>query len=83
MPISMIRRAPGMPVAYDEIIAQVAEPLCSSEGFISNTAQITPDGVTVTEVWETHDQWETLARRIRQPAPPARRATGWTVSSTT
>jgi heme-degrading monooxygenase HmoA len=44
--------------AYDEIIAHVAEPLLRSEGFISHAAEITPDGVTVTEVWETREQWE-------------------------
>jgi hypothetical protein len=53
MPISMTQRSPGMPAAaYDEIIAHLAEPLRSSEGFISHAAQVTADGVTVTEVWE-------------------------------
>ena len=49
----MIQCSPGMPAdAYDGIIAHLAQPLRSSEGFISHAAEITPDGVTVTEVWE-------------------------------
>jgi heme-degrading monooxygenase HmoA len=59
MPISMTNTAPGMPAeAYDEVMANVAEPMRRSEGFISHTAQISPDGVTVTEVWETREQWQ-------------------------
>jgi heme-degrading monooxygenase HmoA len=44
--------------AYDQIIANLAQPLRSSEGFISHTAEINPDGVIVTEVWETRELWE-------------------------
>jgi len=32
--------------------------LRSSDGFISDAAEITADRVTVTEVWETREQWE-------------------------
>jgi len=54
MPISMTQHAPQMPaVAYEQIIANVGQPLRESDGFISHAAEITPDGVTVTEVWET------------------------------
>ena len=59
MPISMTQRSPGMPAAaYDEIIEHLAQPLRSSEGFISHAAEITADGVTVTEVWESRGDWE-------------------------
>ncbi len=59
MPISMTQHAPGMPrQAYDETMAHVAEPLRRSEGFISHAAQITAEGVTVTEVWDTREQWK-------------------------
>ena len=52
MSISMTQHAPGMPGdAYDETMANVGEPLRQSPGFISHAAQITEDGVTVTEVW--------------------------------
>ncbi len=59
MPISMTQHAPGMPrQAYDETMANLAEPLRQCEGFISHAAQLSEDGVTVTEVWTTHEQWE-------------------------
>ncbi len=59
MPISMTQNAPGMPrQAYDETMAHVAEPLRQSDGFISHAAQITAEGVTVTEIWDTREQWE-------------------------
>jgi heme-degrading monooxygenase HmoA len=59
MPISMTQHAPRMPAeAYEQIIANVGQPLRESDGFISHAAEITPDGVTVTEVWETQEQWE-------------------------
>jgi hypothetical protein len=50
----MTLHAPQMPAEADEqIIANVAQPLRGSGGFISHAAEITTDGVTVTEVWET------------------------------
>jgi heme-degrading monooxygenase HmoA len=72
MPISMTQRSPGMPAAaYDAIIAHLAEPLCRSEGFISHAAEITPDGVTVTEVWKTRDHWERWhAASVKPHLPP-------------
>jgi hypothetical protein len=44
--------------AYDQIIATVGESLRQSPGFLSDVAQVSADGLTVTEVWETRDQWE-------------------------
>ena len=59
MPITMTQQSPGMPAeAYDEIIANLAQPLRQSAGFISHTAQLTGQGVTVTEVWETSEHWQ-------------------------
>ena len=59
MPITMTQQAPGMPLqAYDEIMAGVAEPLRQSPGFVSHVAQTDSDGITVTEVWESREQWE-------------------------
>ena len=50
---------PRCPPRPDErIIATVGEPLRESDGFISHAAEITPDGVTVAEVWATREQWE-------------------------
>jgi len=56
MPISMTQHAPQMPAeAYEQITANVGAPLRESDGFISHAAEITPDGVTVTEVCETRE----------------------------
>jgi heme-degrading monooxygenase HmoA len=58
VPISMTNHAPGMPAAaYDDAMAHVGEALRRSEGFISHAAQVTAEGVTVTEVWESREQW--------------------------
>ena len=71
MAISMTQHAPGMPGdAYDETMANVAEPLRRSPGFISHTAQITGDGVTVTEVWESREQWENWFNNSVKPHLP-------------
>ena len=59
MPITMTQHSPGMPPqVYDEIIANVGEPLRRSPGFISHVAHVSPEGITVTEVWESREQWE-------------------------
>ena len=75
MPISMTSTAPGMPAeAYNAVMADVAEPLRRSAGFISHAAQVSPDGVTVTELWETREQWQqwfdTLVRPHLPPGTP-------------
>lgn len=76
MPIQMTNRAPGMPAeAYDEIMRDVAEPLRRSEGFISHAAQLTDAGLTVTEVWETREQWERwFDSSVRPHLPPGAHA---------
>jgi heme-degrading monooxygenase HmoA len=72
MSISMTQHAPGMPAqAYDETIANVAQQLRQSKGFISHAAEITPEGVTVTEVWETREQWECWFNASVKPHLPA------------
>ncbi len=72
MPISMTQHSPGMPAAaYDEIISHLAEPLRTSEGFLSHAAEVTPGGVTVTELWETREQWERWhAASVKPHLPP-------------
>lgn len=59
MPISMTNQAPGMTAEiYDQVMANATEPLCQTAGFVSHAAEITPAGVTVTEVWDTREQWQ-------------------------
>ena len=75
MPISMTQHAPQMPAeAYEQIIADVEQPLRGFDGFISHAAEITTDGVTATGVWETR-----TAQRTRSVAVSvAARQRGWT-----
>ena len=71
MAISMTQRVPGMPPeAYDATIARIGEPLRHSPGFISHTAQVTEDGLMVTEVWESRQQWESWFTSFVQPHLP-------------
>jgi heme-degrading monooxygenase HmoA len=72
MPITMTQHAPGMPrEVYDQTIANIGEPLRQSGGFISHAAQVTADGVTVTEVWETREQWQQwFDTSVRPHLPP-------------
>ena len=72
MPITMTQHSPGMPFhVYDEIIANVGGPLRASPGFISHVANAGPDGVTVTEVWETREQWESwYSTSVKPHLPP-------------
>ncbi|MCW3049524.1 MAG: hypothetical protein JWO74_3808 [Solirubrobacterales bacterium] len=75
MPISMTNPAPGMTAeTYDEVMTNVAEPLRQAEGFIAHAAQVTPEGVTVTEVWDTREQrrhwFDTSVRPHLPPGAP-------------
>jgi hypothetical protein len=57
--------------AYDEIMVHTAEPLRSSEGFISHAAAVIADGLTVSEVWETREQWERwYTESVKPHLPP-------------
>ncbi len=72
MPISVTTHAPGLPASvYDEVLANHTEPLRQSAGFISHAAEITPQGLTVTEVWETREQWERWFDASVRPSLPA------------
>jgi heme-degrading monooxygenase HmoA len=76
MPVSMTNPASGMTAEmHDEVMAKVAGPLRQAEGFIAHAAQVTPDGVTVTEVWETREQWQQwFDSSVRPRLPAARRS---------
>jgi heme-degrading monooxygenase HmoA len=58
MAITITNHAPGMPAeAYDASMAEVGDALRRADGFVAHTASVTPEGVTVTEVWESCDHW--------------------------
>jgi heme-degrading monooxygenase HmoA len=71
MPIRMTNSTPGMSAEdYDRVMVDVAEPLRRSTGFISHSADVSSDGITVTEVWETHEQWQQWFDRSVRPHLP-------------
>jgi heme-degrading monooxygenase HmoA len=58
MAIRMTNHAPGMTTeAYDEAMSFVGDALRGSDGFIAHAAEATAEGMTVTEIWETREQW--------------------------
>ncbi|GAC1320568.1 MAG: hypothetical protein NVSMB25_13150 [Thermoleophilaceae bacterium] len=72
MAIMMTHANPGMPPQiYDEIIARLIDALRQEEGFIFHCAQVSADGIIVTEVWENLDQWQGWYERSVQPHLPA------------
>jgi heme-degrading monooxygenase HmoA len=72
MPISMTNHAPGMTAeAYDQVMADATRPLRRTPGFISHVAEITPVGVTVTEVWDSREQWQQWFDHAVRPHLPA------------
>jgi heme-degrading monooxygenase HmoA len=72
MPVSVITHIPNLPAeAYDAIAAQQAAPLREARGFIAHTAAVSPDGVTVTEIWEQRDDWQRFfEERVEPHLPP-------------
>jgi heme-degrading monooxygenase HmoA len=72
MPIRMTNSTPGMSAEdYDRVMVDVAEPLRRSTGFISHSADVSSDGITVTEVWETREQWQQwFDHSVRPHLPP-------------
>lgn len=72
MAISITNHAPGMTAEiYDGVMANAREPMKASEGFISHAATVTDDGVTVTEVWESREQWQQwFDSSVRPHLPP-------------
>jgi heme-degrading monooxygenase HmoA len=70
MPIRMTH-TPGIPgEAYDQIVAAIEEPLSQSPGFISHSASVGDDGVTVSEVWESREQWTAWYEQAVKPHLP-------------
>jgi heme-degrading monooxygenase HmoA len=46
--------------AYDQVAAQLASQLKQTPGFMYHCAFATPDGLVVSEIWESkeqHDSW--------------------------
>ena len=72
MPIVMTQNVPGMPgEMYDQIISALADPLSHASGFVSHAAVAGADGVTVTEIWESKDQWAAwFDASVRPHLPP-------------
>jgi heme-degrading monooxygenase HmoA len=72
MPVSVITHIPNLPAeAYDAIAAEQATPLREAPGFISHTASVSPEGVTVTETWEQRDDWQRFFdERVKPHLPP-------------
>lgn len=72
MPVSVTTHLPGLPPqAYDEIASQQAAPLRAAPGFVSHAADVSADGVVVTEVWEQRADWERFfVERVQPHLPP-------------
>lgn len=72
MPILMTAPVPGMTAeVYDQIIQNVGDALRAAPGFISHAAVVDAEGLTVTEVWESREQWEDYyTTTVRPNLPP-------------
>jgi heme-degrading monooxygenase HmoA len=72
MAVSVTTHIPGLPgEAYDSMAAQQKEPLLAAPGFISHTATVSPDGVTVVEIWDARDDWQRFFdENIKEHLPP-------------
>ncbi len=61
MPVLYRHRARGMePSQYDQASSQLLEQLKQQPGFMYHVAFESPEGFTVSEVWESreqHDEW--------------------------
>lgn len=77
MPIKMVITVPGMSAeVYDGMSSQVEGSLKGAPGFISHGAEVGADGATVTELWESREQWqsyydETIAPNLPPDTPAA------------
>ena len=67
----MTQHAPQMPAEATSRSLPTSNPLRGSGRFISHAAEITTDGVTVTEIWETREQWERWFNASVRPHLPA------------
>ena len=72
MPIKMVITVPGMSGdVYDQVSSQVESSLKAAPGFISHAGEAGPDGTTVTELWDSRDQWqEYFDSTVRPNLPP-------------
>jgi heme-degrading monooxygenase HmoA len=72
MAIRMTNQARGMTTeAYDEAMSFVGDALRGSDGFISHAAQANAEGMTVTEIWESREQWSAwFDTSVRPHLPP-------------
>lgn len=72
MSVLVTTRIPDLPGdAYDQIAAQLAEPLRAADGFIAHAASSSRDGVTVTELWEARADWQRFFEANVEPNLPA------------
>src|ERR1035437_2929452 len=67
--------AAGMPpVAYDQVIAAVAESQMGADGFVAHYGVVDGDGITVIEIWDSqaqHDKcFDANVRSLLPPGPP-------------
>ncbi len=72
MAVSVTTVIPSLPAeAYDAIASQQAAPLRAAEGFISHTAAVSADGVTVVETWEAREDWQRFFdENVKEHLPP-------------
>jgi heme-degrading monooxygenase HmoA len=70
----MINAVGRPPAVYDAVMADVAEPRRRAPGFTSHTAHVENAGITVTEVWETREQWRAWFDTSLPPHLPAHAA---------
>jgi heme-degrading monooxygenase HmoA len=59
------------PEGYDASAAHLAAPLRDADGFIAHAATVDPDGVTVTELWRSADDWQRFFDAHVKPSLPA------------
>jgi hypothetical protein len=71
MPIKMTSGAVLPPEAYNDVAASLAGPLSHADGFMFHTAERTPEGIQVTEVWASREQFQRFFdAAVRPNLPP-------------
>lgn len=70
MPIKMISGAVLPPDAYDNVAGHLAGPVSTAEGFLFHIAESTPDGIRVTEVWASREQFQQFYDAAVRPNLP-------------
>ena len=62
----------GMDVAaYDQVSSQLLPQLKQQPGFMYHVAFATPDGLTVSEIWESREQHDRWFQEYVKPNVPA------------